>query len=81
MLYASAYAVCIWRIPVSDGAHGIACRYYDHGKGWNVKGVNILTAFYLSENEYGKLQTPIDYQIISKTKTDGKSGIYSCSFA
>jgi uncharacterized protein YyaL (SSP411 family) len=56
--------------------NGIVCRYYDHGKGRNVKGINILTAFYMSENEYGKLQTPIDYQIISKTKTkkDEKSG-------
>jgi hypothetical protein len=45
-------------------------------KGGNVKGINILTAFYMAENEYGKLQTPIDYQIASKTKieTDGKTG-------
>jgi hypothetical protein len=54
----------------------IICWYYDHSKGRNVKGINILTAFYVVENEYGKLQIPIDYQIITKTKTetDEKSG-------
>ncbi|MDR0628162.1 MAG: transposase [Treponema sp.] len=54
----------------------IICRYYNHSKGRNVKGINILTAFYTAENEYGKLQTPIDYQIVSKTKieTDSKTG-------
>jgi hypothetical protein len=54
--------------------------YYDHGKGRNVKGINILTAFYTAENEYGKLQIPIDYQIVSKTKveTDRKTGTGSC---
>ena len=54
----------------------IVCRYYDHSKGRNVKGINILGAFYAAENECGKLQTPIDYQIITKTKieTDEKTG-------
>jgi hypothetical protein len=54
----------------------IICWYYDHSKGRNVKGINILTALYAAENEYGRLQTPADYQIISKTKTetDEKSG-------
>jgi hypothetical protein len=54
----------------------ITCWYYDHSKGRNVKEINILTAFYVVENEYGKLQIPIDYQIITKTKaeTDEKSG-------
>jgi hypothetical protein len=53
----------------------IVCWYYDHSKGRNVKGVNILTAFYTAENEYGKLQVPIDYQIISKTEEKtGKEG-------
>jgi hypothetical protein len=54
----------------------IICWYYDHSKGRNVKGINILTAFYVAENEYGKLQIPIDYQIITKTKieTDEESG-------
>jgi hypothetical protein len=54
----------------------IVCRYYEHSKGRNVKGINILSAFYTAENEYGKLQTPIDYQIITKTKieTDEKTG-------
>jgi hypothetical protein len=52
----------------------IICRYYDHSKGRNVKGINILTALYAAENEYGRLQTPADYQIISKTETDEKSG-------
>jgi hypothetical protein len=46
----------------------IICWHYDHSKGRNVKGMNILTAFYPSENEYGKIQTPIDCQIIAKTK-------------
>jgi hypothetical protein len=50
--------------------------YYDHGNGRNVKGIHILTAFYTAENECGNLQTPIDYQIISKSKveTDRKTG-------
>jgi hypothetical protein len=50
--------------------------YYDHSKGMNVKGIHILTAFYTAENECGNLQTPIDYQIVSKTKveTDMKTG-------
>ncbi|MDR1301208.1 MAG: transposase [Treponema sp.] len=54
----------------------IICWYYDHSKGRKVKGINILTAFYMAENECGKLQTPIDYQIVSKTKveTDSKTG-------
>jgi hypothetical protein len=53
----------------------IICWYYDHSKGRNVKGINILTAFYTAENECGKLQTPVDYQTVSKTKieTDGKT--------
>ncbi|MDR2633177.1 MAG: transposase [Treponema sp.] len=56
--------------------HEIICWYYDHSKGRNVKGINILTGFYTAENEYGKLQTPIDYQIVSKTKVevDSKRG-------
>jgi hypothetical protein len=54
----------------------IICWYYDHSKGRNAKGIHILTAFYTAGNEYGNLQTPIDYQIISKTKveTDRKTG-------
>jgi hypothetical protein len=54
----------------------IVCWYYDHSKGRNVKGINILTAFYNAGNEYEKLQTPVDYQIITKTKieTDAKTG-------
>ncbi|MDR2394352.1 MAG: transposase, partial [Treponema sp.] len=55
----------------------IICWYYDHSKGRDAKGIHILTAFYVAENEYGKLrQTPIDYQITTKTKTetDEKSG-------
>ncbi|MDR2446216.1 MAG: transposase [Treponema sp.] len=49
---------------------------YDHGKGRNAKGVNMLLAFHTAENECGKLQTPIDCQIIAKTKTeaDAKAG-------
>jgi hypothetical protein len=41
--------------------NGIICWYYDCSKGRNVKGINILTAFYVVENEYGKLHMPIDY--------------------
>ncbi|MDR0639878.1 MAG: hypothetical protein LBG27_13440 [Spirochaetaceae bacterium] len=54
----------------------IVCRYYERNKGRNVKGINILTAFYTAENGYGKLQTPADYQIISKTRieTGSKTG-------
>jgi hypothetical protein len=54
----------------------IVCRYYDHSKGRSVKGLNILTAFYMVESEYGTLRVPIDYQIVPKTKveTDKKSG-------
>jgi hypothetical protein len=54
----------------------IICWHYDHSKGRSVKGINILTAFYTAENEYGKLQIPLDYQIISKTRieTDEKTG-------
>jgi hypothetical protein len=53
-----------------------ACRYYGYGKGRDVKGVNIPGAFYTAENKYGKLQAPIDYQIIPKTKAgaDWKTG-------
>jgi hypothetical protein len=41
-----------------------------------VKGINILTAFYTAGNEYGKLQIPVDYQILSKTRieTEEKTG-------
>jgi hypothetical protein len=54
----------------------IVCWYYDHSKGRSLKGINILTAFYTSGNEYGTLQVPIDYQIVSKTKRelDEKTG-------
>ncbi|MDR1959310.1 MAG: hypothetical protein LBQ54_09780 [Planctomycetaceae bacterium] len=54
----------------------ILCWHYDHSKGRSVKGANILTAFSVSENEQGKIQTPINYQIIAKTKreTDAKTG-------
>ncbi|MDR2095784.1 MAG: hypothetical protein LBP76_09750 [Treponema sp.] len=54
----------------------IVCWYYDHSKGRNVKGINILTAFYTAEDENGKPQMPTDYQIISKTKieTEEKTG-------
>jgi hypothetical protein len=46
---------------------------------WNiqsVKGINILTAFYMVESDYGTLRVPIDYQIVTKTKVeiDERSG-------
>jgi hypothetical protein len=46
----------------------IICWYYDHSKGWSVKGINILTAFYTAENGCGRVCISIDYQIITKTK-------------
>ena len=52
----------------------IICWHYDHSKGRNVKGMNILTAFYTAENESGKIQTPLDYHIISKTKIETDAG-------
>jgi hypothetical protein len=36
----------------------IICRYYDHSKGCHVKGIAILTAFYVLENDYGKPRIP-----------------------
>ncbi|MDR2658838.1 MAG: hypothetical protein LBC27_02450 [Spirochaetaceae bacterium] len=33
------------------GENEIVRRYYEHGKGRNVTGINILTAFYTAENE------------------------------
>jgi len=39
--------------------------YYDHSKGRSVKGINIITALYLSQG----YRVPIVYDIVRKTKT------------
>ncbi|KAA6336623.1 hypothetical protein EZS27_015225 [termite gut metagenome] len=44
------------------------CWHWDHSKGRTVKGMNILTAFYTSENERGIIHVPVTYQPIAKSK-------------
>ncbi|KAA6316873.1 hypothetical protein EZS27_032882 [termite gut metagenome] len=47
----------------------IVCWHWDHSKGRIVKGMNILTGFYTSENERGIIRTPLTYQLIAKSET------------
>jgi hypothetical protein len=54
----------------------IICWHWDHREGKNVKGMNLLTAFYTSASGGKVLRVPINYQIIAKTEryTDPKDG-------
>lgn len=43
------------------------CYHYDHSKGRNVKGINLLNCLYHSESEKGHVRIPINYHLVSKT--------------
>ena len=48
----------------------LICWHYDHCTGRNVKGVNLLTAFYYSHaaNEQEALRAPVSYELILKPR-------------
>jgi hypothetical protein len=46
----------------------IICWHYDHKRAQNVKGMNLLTAFYSAEKEGNIAHIPIGYRIIAKTE-------------
>jgi IS4 transposase len=52
------------------------CWHYDSKENKNVKGINLLSAFYISEQSGLSLRVPIDFSLISKTEeyVDEKSG-------
>jgi hypothetical protein len=54
----------------------IVCRYYDHKENRPIKGINVLTAFYVAEKEKESLRVPIGYRVIAKSEEykDEKSG-------
>jgi hypothetical protein len=46
----------------------IVCWHYDHTQSRNVKGINLLTAFYHTQSQDMPLRVPIGFEIISKLK-------------
>jgi hypothetical protein len=46
----------------------LVCWHYDHAKGRSVKGVNLLTAFYVSQKDEktDPLRVPVAYELIQK---------------
>ena len=44
----------------------IVCWHYDHTSGKNVKGINLLTTFYFTQNSVQPLKVPVAFDIISK---------------
>lgn len=44
------------------------CYHYDHSKGRNVKGINLLNCLYHSEPEKGHVRIPINYHLVAKTR-------------
>jgi hypothetical protein len=54
----------------------IICWHYEHKENKAVKGINLLSAFYHSENGGQTIRLPIDYRVIAKTEEyrDEKSG-------
>jgi hypothetical protein len=52
----------------------IICWHWDHTKGCNVKGINLLTCFYTTISDGIPVRIPIGYEIIAKTEkhTDPK---------
>ena len=49
----------------STDENEIVCWHYDHSKGKNVKGINIITALYYSQG----VRVPIVFDLVRKTKT------------
>ncbi len=43
------------------------CWHWDHSKGRNVKGINLLNCLYHSEPEKGQVRIPINYHLVAKT--------------
>lgn len=54
--------------PYTD-ENALICWHYDHSKGKNVKGINLLTAFYHSQSaeENLPLRVPVSFELILKT--------------
>jgi hypothetical protein len=51
--------------PYTD-ENDIVCWHYDHCKGINVKGINLLTTFYHTQTGEQPLRVPIAFDIIAK---------------
>ena len=54
----------------------IICWHYDNKEGRTVKGINLLSSFYISEKHGQVIRVPIGYRVIEKTEgyKDEKSG-------
>lgn len=54
--------------PYTD-ENALICWHYDHSKGKNVKGINLLTAFYHSQSKDSDLplRVPVSFELIRKT--------------
>ena len=63
--------------PYTD-ENDIICWHWDHSKNCNVKGVNLLTAFYHTESPQSSqpLRVPISFELVKKTEhfVDAKTG-------
>ncbi len=44
----------------------IVCWHFDHTKGVNVKGINILTTFYYTQTQEQPLKVPIAFDLVTK---------------
>jgi hypothetical protein len=53
----------------------IVCWHYDHKSGGTVKGINLVSAFYIAKKGDKELRIPINYRIVAKTEwyTDPKT--------
>lgn len=49
----------------STDENEIVCWHYDHSKGRNVKGINIISGIYLSQ----EIRVPVVFDLVRKTKT------------
>ncbi|MDT7828262.1 transposase [Pricia sp. S334] len=45
---------------------GHNCYHFDHSKGINVKGINMLNCLYHSESEKGTVRCPVNYHLVAK---------------
>jgi hypothetical protein len=47
----------------------LICWYWDHSQNRNVKGINLLSAFYVSEKTVGavELRVPVQFELVKKT--------------
>ena len=62
---------CIQEKPYTDESE-LVCWHFDHAKGRHVKGINMLSAIYISQG----VSLPVAFELIKKTEqvTDTKTG-------